>query len=147
VEKDRFATSRMDIGAVAVASPLRMVLKVAPARETVEVIRDATPYSATEATSATKLETPIMQIPFSIEVVPNSVILDQQAIRLQDVTRNVNGVQTNFGYDDLYQAFALRGFETNVTLRNGERVSGGIGRSSVDLANVEDVEVLKGRRR
>jgi len=46
------------------------------------------------------------------------------------VTRNVSGVQTNFGYGSLYEAFALRGFETNVTLRDGERPSGGIGRSA-----------------
>jgi hypothetical protein len=62
---------------------------VAKTRQTVQVVRDASeeiPYSVPEATSATKLETPIMETPFSIEVVPNHVILDQQAIRLQDVT-------------------------------------------------------------
>ena len=150
VEKSLFAAARADIGAGAATAPLRIVLKVATTRQTVQVVRDASeeiPYSVPEATSATKLETPLMETPFSIEVVPNHVILDQQAIRLQDVTGIVSGVRTNFGYDDLYQAFALRGFETNVTLRNGERVSGGVGRNSVDLANVEDVEVLKGRLR
>ena len=96
------------------------------------------------ASTATKTDTPIREIPFSIQVVPHQIIDDQQATRLQDVTRNVSGVQTDFGYGGLYEAFALRGFETNVTLRDGERTAGGIGRSNVDLANVEEVEVLKG---
>ena len=47
-------------------------------------------------------------------------------------------------HEEVFEPLALRGFETNVTLRDGERAAGGIGRSSVDLANIEDVEVLKG---
>ncbi|HVP42984.1 MAG TPA: TonB-dependent receptor [Terriglobales bacterium] len=118
-------------------------LKVEKRQEVVTVVTEDD-YSVPTATTATKMDTPLLETPFAVQVVPNSVIEDQQAIRLQDITRNVSGVQTNFGYGDLYQAFALRGFETNVTLRNGERVSGGIGRSEVEVADLESVEVLKG---
>jgi iron complex outermembrane receptor protein len=118
-------------------------LKVANRKETVTVI-ETNGYTAPEVSTISKIDVPIGQIPLSVQVVPNGVIRDQLALRLPDITRNVSGVQTNFGYGALYEAFALRGFETNVTLRNGERVSGGIGRSSVDVANIEDVEVLKG---
>jgi len=118
-------------------------LKVANRRETVTVI-ETSGYVVPEVSTVSKLALPVTEIPLSVQVVPAGVIQDQLALRLPDITRNVSGVQTNFGYGALYEAFALRGFETNVTLRNGERVSGGIGRSSVDIANVEDVEVLKG---
>jgi outer membrane receptor protein involved in Fe transport len=148
VEKAAFSSVHMDI-VVGVADPptLRIVLKVAAVRAAVEVVRDTTEelaYSADRAVSVMKTDVPVMETPFSVQVVPNGVIQDQQAIRLHDITRNVSGVQTNFGYGGLYEAFAIRGFETNVTLRNGERAAGGIGRSSVDVANLEDVEVLKG---
>jgi len=118
-------------------------LKVANRKETVTVLETGG-YVAPEVSTVSKLDLPITQIPLSVQLVPSGVIQDQLALRLPDITRNVSGVQTNFGYGALYEAFALRGFETNVTLRNGERVSGGIGRSSVDVANVENVEVLKG---
>lgn len=124
------------------ALELDLNLKVAGQQETVEVIESQ--YSVATASTATKMDTSILETPFAVQVVPASVIQDQQATRLQDITRNVSGVQTNFGYGELYEAFALRGFETNVLLRNGERVSGGIGRSNVEVANLEDLEVLKG---
>ena len=122
---------------------VNLELKVANRQETVTVV-ETSGYVAPEVSTVSKLDLPITQIPLSVQLVPSGVIQDQLALRLPDITRNVSGVQTNFGYGALYEAFALRGFETNVTLRNGERVSGGIGRSSVDVANVEDVEVLKG---
>jgi iron complex outermembrane recepter protein len=118
-------------------------LKVASRQESVTVV-ETSGYVAPEVSTVSKFDLPTTQIPLSVQLVPSGVIQDQLALRLPDITRNVSGVQTNFGYGALYEAFALRGFETNVTLRNGERVSGGIGRSSVDVANVEDVEVLKG---
>ncbi len=118
-------------------------LAVASRQDTVTVV-ERNDYGVPDLANVSKLNAPIEQIPFAVQVVPSAVIQDQLAQRLPDITRNVSGVQTNFGYGALYEAFALRGFETNVTLRNGERVSGGIGRSSVDVANVEDVEVLKG---
>ena len=118
-------------------------LKVANRQETVTVI-ETNDYIVPEVSTVSKLDLPITRIPLSVQVVPSGVIQDQLALRLPDITRNVSGVQTNFGYGALYEAFALRGFETNVTLRNGQRVSGGIGRSSVDTANVQEVEVLKG---
>jgi outer membrane receptor protein involved in Fe transport len=148
VEKNQFERALVDVGVgTAEVPPLRIELRVASVNQRVEVVHGTSedlPYTVDRASTATKTETPILETPFSVEVVPHQVLDDQQAIRLSEVTRNVSGVQTNFGYGSLYEAFALRGFETNVTLRDGERASGGIGRSSVDLANVEDVEVLKG---
>jgi len=118
-------------------------LEVATREDTVTVL-GASGYSVPEVASVSKIDIPIAQLPFAVQVVPATVIEDQQATRLPDVTRNVSGVQSNFGYGELYEAFAIRGFETNVTLRNSERVSGGIGRSKVEVDDLESVEVLKG---
>ncbi len=101
-------------------------------------------YSRSNASTATKTDTPIIETPFSVQVVPQQILKDQQAVNLQDATKNISGVQTNYGYGNLYQAFAIRGFETNNILRNGQRNGGGDGRSMVEMANVDSVEVLKG---
>jgi outer membrane receptor protein involved in Fe transport len=100
-----------------------MNLKVANRQDTVTAV-ETNEYVVPDAATVSKTDIPIVQIPFAVQVVPTGVIQDQLALRLPDITRNVSGVQTNFGYGALYEAFALRGFETNVTL---QRVSGGIG--------------------
>ena len=101
-------------------------------------------YSHPNAGTANKIDTPIMETPFSVQVVPQQILKDQQAISLQDATKNISGVQTNFGYGNLYQSFAIRGFETNNILRNGQKSDGGLGRQMVEMADVDSVEVLKG---
>lgn len=97
-------------------------------------------YTVTQATTATKTETPVFQTPYHVNVVPNAVLKDQQAYRLEDAVKNVSGVQVNaFG---LYNSnFTIRGFQTNnVVYRDGFRQF----QPQLDMANVEQVEVLKG---
>ena len=148
VQGAQFAPTTVDVAIDAVIAParLRVVLKVGGVQETVNVqaAGGLAPYSLPTVTMASKTDTPVLQTPFSIEVIPSQAIADQQAIALSDVTKNVSGVQANWGYGREYEGFALRGFETNTTLLNGVRAAGEASRTSVDMANVEDVEVLKG---
>ena len=100
-------------------------------------------YVAAGGTTATKTETPILDIPSSIQVVPHDVAEDQRALRLKDIYENVSGVQ-QAGNTLSAQTEVLpliRGFESPVLLRNGLRTTA-IG--AVDLVGVERVEVLKG---
>lgn len=56
-------------------------------------------HAVPEVASVAKIDTPIAQLPFAVQVVPATVIEDQQPARLADVTWNVSGVQSNFGSD------------------------------------------------
>ncbi|GJL56699.1 MAG: hypothetical protein NPIRA02_38310 [Nitrospirales bacterium] len=51
-------------------------------------------YSAPNATTATKTDTPIMQTPLSIQVVPKSVLADQQATTILESLDLVSNNQT-----------------------------------------------------
>ncbi|MEQ1544437.1 TonB-dependent receptor [Methyloglobulus sp.] len=98
-------------------------------------------YAVTNSTSATKTDTPIMETPASIQVIPKSVFHDQQAFRLEDVIKNVSGVQTQHSFGGDYETFIMRGFKlSEANYHNGVRVPA----TKFDLANVERVEVLKG---
>ena len=92
---------------------------------------------------ATRTETPILEVPQSVQVIPNAVIESQQSVRLREVIRNISGAVS--GGQDLGrgETFSLRGFQQVPVLRNGFRQfeSGGI---STDTANIEQVEVLRG---
>lgn len=96
-------------------------------------------YTVTNSSTATKTDTPIMDTPVSIQVVPRAVLKDQQAFRIQDAVKNVSGVQQrdNDGYDN----FIVRGFDLGrLTFRNGIRIP----LVNLDFANIQQVEVLKG---
>ncbi len=104
---------------------------------------DDTSYNVLNATTATKTDTPIFDTPVSIQIVPQQVLKDQQAVRLQDALKNISGVQFTPSSGNLVDAFVIRGFEIddNTRFRNGRRFPGFF---KSDLANIEQVEVLKG---
>lgn len=98
-------------------------------------------YNPSNATTATRTDTPLRDIPQSIQVVPQQVIEDQQAQNLTDVTRNVSGVTQGDSFSGTLDRFIIRGFSTDVFLRDGFRDSTQRVR---ETANLERVEVLKG---
>lgn len=100
-------------------------------------------YLARRSATATKTDTPIMETPASIQVIPRQVIEEQGAQSLKDVYQNISGVQQagNTLNAQTEVLPIIRGFESPVLLRNGMR-STQVG--SVDLGNIERVEVLKG---
>ena len=101
-------------------------------------------YSVPDASTATKTDTPLRDIPQSIQVVPQQVLRDQQVTRLNDALRNVPGVITTLGTPGNSEAssFTIRGFESGTILRNG--LADPVGGRSLELSNIERVEVLKG---
>ena len=101
------------------------------------------PYRVRDITSATRTDTPILEIPQSVQAVPREFIEDQAANDLGDVTRNVAGLNQF----SVYQDFALRGFRISEEsiLYNGLRGNPyNFFTNSPVLSNVERVEVLSG---
>lgn len=102
-------------------------------------------YRVTESSTATRTDTPLRDIPQSIQVVPRQVLEDQKTVRLIDALRNVSGVFTSNSFGGTVDSFNIRGFDNASILLNGfkERSTGGSS-SLRDPANIEQVEVLKG---
>ncbi|MBE7385526.1 MAG: TonB-dependent siderophore receptor [Leptolyngbya sp. SIO1E4] len=102
-------------------------------------------YVEPNTSTATRTDTPLRDIPQSIQVIPREVLEDQQVIRLNDAIRNVSGGATVSRAGD-GQRFLLRGFESPSVLRDGFRLTfGADGNSGIqELSNVETIEVLKG---
>jgi iron complex outermembrane recepter protein len=101
-------------------------------------------YRPPTASTGTRLEVPLRDLPLSIQVIPREVIEDRGVFRLDELADNVSGVQAERGYGGLSsQGYRIRGFITNFeTLRNGFPDYGYF--SPRDVANVERVEFLKG---
>ncbi|MEM1293146.1 MAG: TonB-dependent receptor [Cyanobacteria bacterium P01_H01_bin.162] len=104
-------------------------------------------YRAPTAATATRTESPIEDIPQSIQVIPRQLIEDEQATGIEDVLDNVAGVNY-FGNDDgRGTRFTIRGFGAggSPVLRDGFRVfNSGNNAAAPEIANLERIEVLKG---
>jgi len=105
-------------------------------------------YSPSNASTATRTDTPLRDIPQSIQVIPRQVLEDQQVIQLREATRNVSGVIEGSNFGNSGDAFLIRGFQTNDNiLLNGIALGTfnlGLNSSFRETANIERVEVLKG---
>ena len=133
-----------------------LVLSVTPdgttaaqeADEEIEVIAtgeaEEDDYYVPDASTATRTNAEIRDIPQSIQVIPQEVIEDQQAIRIEEVVTNVSGV-TSFGNEDGRSTdFAIRGFQNAPTLRDGFRLYDRDFQGMPEVANLESIEILKG---
>jgi iron complex outermembrane receptor protein len=84
-----------------------------------------------------------MDLPQSIATVGQGVIREQQAQRLSDVIRNVNGVYVTTTRGSVQESFGARGygFGTNNLFKNGARINSG---AMPEMSSLERVEILKG---
>ena len=104
----------------------------------------STQYKVPDTTTANKTRTPIMETPMSIQVVPKSVMNDQQAITLEQALSNVSGVFPQ-GNGNLTEAYNIRGFYTYDYYRDGMRFQTWRTQTGPrEVANLERIEVLKG---
>ena len=92
----------------------------------------------------TKTATALKDVPQSINYVTKELILDQGAITVNDVVRNMSGVNPYSFYND----FSIRGFRATGNRNSGNLVNGMRTQTSLwrqsSLANIERVEVIKG---
>ncbi|MBW4622898.1 MAG: TonB-dependent siderophore receptor [Cyanosarcina radialis HA8281-LM2] len=129
-----------------VPSATGLVLSAKPDAETIEITvtgEERRGYRVPNTSVGTRTDTPLRDIPQSIQIVPQQVLEDRQARSITDGLENVSGVTsiaTTAGGRDY---FVIRGFE-----QYGNALVNGIPDSSIvndsGFANVERLEVLKG---
>jgi iron complex outermembrane receptor protein len=98
-------------------------------------------YAVDQATTATRTETPLRDLPQSVQVVPQQVWQDQQVNRISNILQNVSGIAADDSFAGSIDRVNIRGFSTDVFLRNGFREDQFAIR---ETANIERLEVLKG---
>lgn len=107
-------------------------------------------YNPSSATTATRTDTPLRDIPQSIQVVPREVLDDRNVTDVTEAVETVSSVVDLGGFFSTpgIGRRIIRGFEQNVggsvgsALRNGFRDAGFWGLTAI--GTVEQVEVLKG---
>ena len=101
-------------------------------------------YKNTLSFAGTKTATALRNVPQSIGYVTKELVLDQAATTVNDVVKNISGVNQYSFYND----FSIRGFRATGNRNSGNLVNGMRSQTSLwrqsSLANVERVEVIKG---
>lgn len=106
-------------------------------------LRNSSPtdYKLDNATTATKSNTPILNTPMAVQIVPRAALDDKQVIAAQEAVKFVSGVQ--MPTTPYYDNFLIRGFDTGGnTYRNGLHLAGIVGFE--DFAFVDHIEIAKG---
>ncbi|MCP9496731.1 MAG: TonB-dependent receptor [Pyrinomonadaceae bacterium MAG19_C2-C3] len=141
VESEGFAATKRDVALTAEANrEIELVLRASDISESVVITASEDGYGALDANTATKTDLPLRDIPQAIQVVPQTVLRDQNANRLDELYKNVSGINAFSNYQD----FAIRGFRSSEVLYNGVRANPYNFFATPKLNNIERVEVLKG---
>lgn len=105
-------------------------------------------YNALNASTATKTDTPILDIPASISVITRQQIEDRQAWTTEEALKYTVGVNSpgpgsRTPFD---QAFIIRGFNTATTTTGGDYYRDGFRMIGIpiSMANLERIELLRG---
>jgi iron complex outermembrane receptor protein len=108
------------------------------------VVEGAAPgYRAVLGSTALKLpNVPARDVPFTVDAVPSRVLEDQHVTAINDALRNVGSVGQQVGFGGMNGRQTIRGFVPQAQLKNGFRQN--VFTPLTDMANVEQVEVLKG---
>jgi iron complex outermembrane recepter protein len=109
-------------------------------------------YAAPIESLGTKVNTPVMNTPLNTKTVTQQMLQDQQVTSLDQAIRNVSGVSVTgggaIGNATGYSGVTIRGFTTGAYYRDGIRVdnfgASFLGVNSLEFANIESIEVLKG---
>lgn len=121
----------------------RLDLAVDPTNQALQevVVTDRRAFE-TNAAGATRTNTPIKDLPQSVQIINQSTLQQQQVYRVDEALKNVAGVNESSAWG----SYNIRGFETQGTgfLTNGMKGTGYPEGISPFLANVERVEVLRG---
>jgi iron complex outermembrane recepter protein len=95
--------------------------------------------------SVTRTNTPILDTPGSVQVIPREVFQGQGAGKFSDAFRSVAGASTGNTSRQFFNNVQIRGFDiSSVYLRNGIPEISNSSQLPKDLSNVERLEVLSG---
>jgi len=97
-----------------------------------------------DSRSATRTDTPLIEVPQSVQVLPQALIEAQDARTLSDALVNVSGVTPSQPAENLFVAPIVRGFPAELYLDGLPLYSSGAANSPTSLVGIDRINVIKG---
>jgi iron complex outermembrane receptor protein len=101
-------------------------------------------YVVQDGSSATRTNTPLLEVPQSIQVINSSLIADQDRRTLAEALVNVSGVVATKPQDSLTSQSLIRGFKSEIFLDGLPAYGINATVDPTSLTGVERIEVVKG---
>ena len=141
----RFEVGCRRVGAFALAMGLATAASAQSASEDRASAGDDIVVVAESATTATKTDTPLIETPQAISVIPNELYLDRGARNVQETLRYSAGVTAEpFGLDSRSDGSLVRGLNPVEYLDGMRRIFNYIVLPRIDVETLDRVEVLRG---
>lgn len=148
--REGFETARQTLRLTTASAVLDVTLAVRAVSTTI-VVREAggTVADIAGKTTASRIDVPNTELPVQVSSIPQQALEVQGVNNMATALRNVSGVSATVRYG-MYEYYTIRGFNNdigpetfgNVVLVDGLRLEGN--RTSTQLNNVEQIDVLKG---
>lgn len=100
-------------------------------------------YRVPSASVGGRTDIDLLDLPFSVQVVPQDLLRDRQVQSVNEALRTVAGVTPDNPSYSAFEGFTIRGFSGRNIIRNGLRDDTNI-TSRIALPNIERIEVLRG---
>jgi iron complex outermembrane recepter protein len=102
-------------------------------------------YVATQGSSGTKTDTPLLETPAAISVITQDQIQAQAAQNISQAVRYTSGTRAETsGADTRFEDIYVRGFPADIYLDGMKLFTSGFSTSNIEPYNLERVEVLHG---
>lgn len=102
-----------------------------------------TGYRVPDASVGSRTDTPLRDLPFSVQVVPQELLEDRQVQSVNEALRTVVSVTPEGSSQSAFEGFNIRGFAGRNIIRNGLRDDTNI-TNRIAVPNIERIEVLRG---
>lgn len=100
-------------------------------------------YRIPNATVGSRTDTPLRDLPFSVQVIPPELLEDRQVQSVNEALRTVVGISPDNSSQSAFEGYTIRGFSGRNILRNGLRDDTNV-TSRIAIPNIERIEVLRG---
>jgi len=100
-------------------------------------------YRVPNTTTGSRTDTPLRDLPFSVQVVPEELIQDRRVESVNEALRTVAGVTPDNPSYSPFEGVTIRGFTGRNIIRNGLRDDTNI-TNRIAIPNIQQIEVLKG---
>lgn len=97
-----------------------------------------------DSRSATRTDTPLIEVPQSVQVVPRKLIQEQDARSLADALVNVSGVMPSQPAENGFIGNIVRGFPAEIYMDGLPMYGMNAANSPASLVGIQQIEVLKG---
>ena len=140
IERAGFAPEKRHV--ILSGSATSLVVSLVPAGVSSTITVTDRGYTIETASSATRTDVPLRDLPVAAGIVGRQLMDDQAVIEVKDALVNVSGVYPSYAHGDSVNLFNIRGFQQTQTFRDGMRDN--LIYNTSETADLENIEVLKG---